>query len=122
MKVEGYFAGIKTANEAVSKLKGEGIQKAAVDINDHYRDDRNVETNVPGTETSVSLSGLVLESDGHGIGKGKSPLNAASPMVSGMAGFEEIADVNCKVIVYVDEENLEKVKQIIRETGGELVY
>lgn len=120
MKVEGYFANIKTANEAVAKLKEAGFDKAVVDINDHYIDDRNVETNLAGTEMSTSLSGLVLESDANGIGKGKSPLNAASPMVSGMGGFEEIADVNCKVIVNTDERASGQAKQILREMGGDL--
>jgi hypothetical protein len=120
MKIEGYFANIKTGNEAVSKLKEAGFKKAVVDINDHYIDDRNVETNLAGTEMSTSLSGLVLESDSGGIGKGKSPLNAASPMVSGMAGFEEIADVNCKVIVEADDSNSDQVKKIIRDMGGDL--
>ncbi|MCX7921959.1 MAG: hypothetical protein N3B21_08110 [Clostridia bacterium] len=120
MKVEGFFRSIKAANEAVEKLKNTGVNKAFVDLNDHYNEERNIETNLPGTETSTSLSGLVLESDAHGIARGKSPLNAASPMVSGMGGFEEIADINCKVIVEAGEQEVNKVKQIIKEMGGEL--
>jgi len=48
------------------------------------------------------------------------PLAAASPMVSGMGGFEEIADVNYKVIVNTEDNNAEKAKQIIKKMGGDL--
>ena len=48
------------------------------------------------------------------------PLAAASPMVSGMGGFEEIADVNYKVIVNTEDNNVEKAKQIIKKMGGDL--
>lgn len=120
MKIEGYFGSMKLANEAVDKLKKAGFSNAVVDANEHYRDTRNVETNLVGTESGTSLSGLILESDAHGMGRGKSPLNAASPMVSGMAGFEEIADVNCRVIVEADKRRADMVKKIIKEKGGEL--
>lgn len=120
MKIEGYFGKIKTANETVEKLKGLGFKEAFVDINDHYNEDRNVHTNVPGTATSVSLSGLVLESGAHGIERDRAPLNASSPMVSGYGRFEEVADVNCKVIVETKEGDEDKVKQIIRDMGGDL--
>lgn len=119
MEVVGYFAELKRANEAVDKLKNMGF-KAYVDINDHYIEDRNVRTNLPGTETSVSLSGLILESDSHDIAIDKAPLNASSPMVSGYGKFEEVADVNCQVITDIEEKDAENVKQTIREMGGEL--
>ncbi|HEY9061697.1 MAG TPA: hypothetical protein VIO64_14485 [Pseudobacteroides sp.] len=120
MKIEGYFSNIKTANETVAKLKEAGFNKVVVDMNEHYRDDRNVETNLPGTETSVSLSGLVLESGAYGEIRDKAPLVAASPMVSGIGKFEEVADANCKVIAESNEGQEDKAKQIIRDMGGEL--
>lgn len=120
MQIEGFFGKLKTANDTIEKIKGLGIKDVFLDMNDHYNEDRNVQTNLPGTETSVSLSGLVLGSGAYGISRDKAPLNAASPMVSGMGGFEEIADVNCKVIVNLKEEDASKVKQIIREMGGDL--
>ena len=120
MIIEAYFDEMKTAHEAVKKLKESGFDKAYVDLNDHYIDDRNVKTNLPGTDTSASLSGLVLESDSDGIGRDKAPLNAASPMVSGYGRFEEIADVACKVIIETDEKLKEKVKSIISGLGGTL--
>lgn len=41
-------------------------------------------------------------------------------MVSGMGGFEEIADINYKVIVNTDSKNVEKAKQVITKMGGDL--
>lgn len=120
MKIEGYFGKIKNANETVEKLKNAGFKNAIVDLNDHYVDERNVQTNLPGTETSPSLSALVLESDGFVANRRKAPMLAASPMVSGMGKFEEIADYNCKVIVETEEVNKEKVEQILKEAGGEM--
>jgi hypothetical protein len=120
MIVEGFFSNIRTANEAVGKLKSSGFDKAIVDINDHYIDDRNVKTNLPGTETSPSLSGLILKSDTHIVDRSKAPLAAASPMVSGMGYFEEIADINCKVSVESEEKDSDRARQIIKSMGGDI--
>lgn len=120
MKIEGFFSSIKRANETLNKLRNSGFDKAAVDINEHYNDHRNVQTNLAGTESGQSNSGLVLESTGRNGGNGMEPLQAASPMVSGYGRFEEIADVNCKVKVEVNEQDADKVRQIIKESGGDL--
>lgn len=120
MKIEAYFASTETANKAVEKLKASGFKDAFVDMNEHYNENRNVQTNLPGTESSVSLSGLVLESGAHGAQRDKAPLDAASPMVSGMGRFDEIADVNCKVIVETGEGDANKIRQILRDAGGDL--
>jgi hypothetical protein len=119
MKVEGFFRDFKSANEVVSKLKHEGYSKSFVDINEHYNA-INVQTNNVGTATAPSLSGLVLKSGESAAGLGLSPLTAASPMVSGMGGFEEIADINCKVVVETDDINADRVKEIINSMGGDL--
>lgn len=119
MKNEYYFTGIKAANEAVEALKKAGIQ-AAVDINDHYTGIDNPGQNTPTTASSSnSLSSYVLNNDDH-MNPGLGPLAAASPMVSGMGGFEEIADVNYKVIVNTGDLNEESVKQIIKKAGGDI--
>jgi hypothetical protein len=115
MKVEGYFSGIKTANEVVEKLKLEGFRGAFADINEH-RNNAYAQKGAIGSEDVSSLSNIVLgDSGGNGSG---SPLAAASPMASGMGGFEEVADINCKVVVEVSEENKENVENIIRSMGG----
>lgn len=120
MKIEGYFSGIKRANEVAKELRRSGFGTAYVDLNDHYMQDRNVQTNLPGSVTAPSLANLVLKSGAYGIEGSKSPLAAASPMVSGMGGFEEIADVNCKVVVEVNSDTEKTAKSIIENMGGEL--
>lgn len=120
MKIEAFFSGIKNANEVVSKFKNEGID-AYTDINDHYDldvENRSVSKNFL---TSPSNSNLVLNSASPSTGRDdRSPLSAASPMVSGMGGFEEIADVNYKVIINTDDSGKKKVEEIIKSCGGSL--
>ncbi|NMM64783.1 hypothetical protein HBE96_19435 [Clostridium sp. P21] len=120
MKIEAFFSGIKNANTAVEKLKAEGFNKSVVDLNDHYVEynDRN---NPPkAINEAETLSSLVINSGGLSDDVSKGPLAAASPMVSGMGGFEEITDVNYKVIVNLDEKDAGKAKDIIKSIGGDL--
>lgn len=120
MKIEGYFSGIKAANETVETLRKIGIKDAVVDINDHYTND-NSGQNRPGTDSSTnSLANFVLSNDNTSVDPSRGPLAAASPMVSGYGRFEEIADVNYKVIVNTDNKNVERAKQIMAKMGGEL--
>lgn len=121
MKIESYFSGIKAANEAVEALKKVGINDAVADLNDHYTGNNNPGTNLPTTASSTnSLASYVLTSDDPLGDPSLGPLAAASPMVSGMGGFEEIVDINYKVIVNTDSENGEKAKQVITKMGGDL--
>lgn len=120
MKVEGYFDSLKKANEAVSALKNAGFQNASLDLMDETIKERNVITNLPGTEMNTSLSDLVLESGNRGIDIGKAPLSAADPMVSSMAGFEEIADLGHKIVVEVNNSAVDEAKNIISKMGGSL--
>jgi hypothetical protein len=119
MKVEGYFGSFKAANETLEALKGEGFNHAFVDINDHFNA-RNVETNNVGTNAAPSLSDLVLKSGNTAVEASVAPMVAASPMVSGMGGFEEITDVNCKVVVDVDEKDIQRIKDIMNKMGANL--
>ncbi len=120
MKNEYYFTGIKAANEAVEALKKAGIN-AVVDINDHYTGIDNPGRNTPTTASSSnSLSSYVLNNDDH-MNPGLGPMAAASPMVSGMGGFEEISDINYRVIVNnAGDLNEEIVKQIVQKAGGDV--
>ena len=120
MKVEGFFSGIKNANEAVEKLKVEGFQNSRVDLNDHYIGNMGHSPRVAGAENGANLSSLVLDTENFRSDENASAMKAASPMVSGMGGFEEIADINYKVIVETEDKNLEKVKNIIKNIGGDL--
>ncbi|MGI6684161.1 MAG: hypothetical protein ACOX47_01360 [Bacillota bacterium] len=119
-KTQGFFRTYGEANRALEKLKNAGFNQAFVDINDSDFD-FNVETNLAGTESSNnSLSALVLKSGDSVTGRWKAPLTAASPMVSGMGDFEEIYDSNYKLVVETEEENVPRVKEIIRNKGGDL--
>lgn len=119
MKIEAYFRGIKNANEAAQKLKGEGIN-AYADINDHFQMDRRTEGSNGELLSSPTNSDLVLNAGSPGGERDKSPLLAASPMVSGMGGFEEISDVNYKVIVEADDNNKKEAEKIIKSLGGSM--
>jgi hypothetical protein len=117
MKIEGYFSNIKAANETASKLKNEGFKGAFVDINEHMNNAYS-QSGFVGSKEISSLSQAVLGEDnnrGEGI---NSPLAAASPMVSGMGGFEEIANIDCKVVVEVSDKNIENAKNIINSMDG----
>ncbi len=121
MKIEGYFSNMKTANDTIKKLKESGYNNAYFDLNDHYIENRNVQTNFPGSEDGTSLSDLVLESGATShTDRSKSPLAAANPAVSGMGNMEEVTDINCKVVVSIDGHNVDKIKAIIRDMGGDL--
>ena len=120
MTVKGYFGEISAANDAVKELKNSGFSGAFVDINDHYIGNRNIKTNNPGTSTAPSLSQLVLNSGSTSLNEGNSPLAAASPMVSGMGSFEEVASINYVVSVDVNGEDSQKARDILKSNGGYL--
>lgn len=120
MKIEAFFSGIKNANSAVEKLKSEGFNKSVVDLNDHYVEYNNRNDPPKAINEAETLSSLVLNSGGLSDDVSKRPLAAASPMVSGMGGFEEITDVNYRVIVNLDEKDADKAKDIIKSAGGDL--
>lgn len=119
MKIEAFFRGIKNANEAVQKLEGQGIN-AYTDINDHFQMDRRTKGSNGELLTSPTNSDLVLNTGAPRGERDKSPLLAASPMVSGMGGFEEISDVNYKVIVETDDNNKKEAEKIIKSLGGSM--
>ncbi|WZL74244.1 hypothetical protein QBE52_05770 [Clostridiaceae bacterium 35-E11] len=121
MKVEGFFDNIKHANNAVSQLKKQGFKVAFMDLVDDYKETRNLKTNLPGTENGSSLSDLVLGSGATVVkDRSKAPLAAADPSVSGIGRLNEIADINCKVVVEVDSDNMATAKQILKDMGGDL--
>jgi hypothetical protein len=120
MKIEGFFSGIKNANEAVERLRNAGYKNSYADINEHYIVNNNVDTNFPGNENTPSLSDLVLRSGDPSEVSDKAPLIAASPMVSGMGRFEEVMDVNYKVVTNVNDGDSTAVSKIIQDMGGTL--
>jgi hypothetical protein len=122
LRIEGYFKTLKRANDTLSKLKAAGFNNSYVDNNDHLTNSDGAGTNLAGSENGYSLSNLTLESGGASyVDSSKAPLLAASPMASGMGGFSEIADLNCKVVVESDsDEEQSKIKEIISSMEGEL--
>ncbi|GFZ34553.1 hypothetical protein CSC2_50790 [Clostridium zeae] len=112
MKIEAYFDSIKRAREAVEKLREEGFKGAFVDINEHNNDVYS-QSGMVGTDKISTLSAAVLGED-----NSNSPIAAASPMASGMGGFQEIASINCKVVVEADGNNEENVINLIKDMGG----
>ncbi|AKA72411.1 hypothetical protein [Clostridium scatologenes] len=120
MKIEAFFSGIKNANSAVEKLKSEGFNKSVVDLNDHYVEYNDRNDPPKAINEAETLSSLVINSGGLSDDPSKRPLVAASPMVSGMGGFEEITDVNYRVIINLDEKDADKAKDIIKNAGGDL--
>ncbi|MDF2505683.1 MULTISPECIES: hypothetical protein [Clostridium] len=119
MKVQGFFSGIKNANEAVEKLKSEGFQNTTVDLNEHYLSTMHRSPRVAGAKNGASLSSLVLDTENYRSDDAGSAAKAASPMVSGMGSFEEIANINYKVVVETENKNVEKAKSIIKDIGGD---
>ena len=111
IRIEGYFSNIKTANEVVEKLKSAGFKGAFTDINNHMNN-AYAKSGVLGSRDISSLSQAIFGED-HG-----SSLAAASPMASGMGGFEEIANINCKVVVEAKDGNVENARDIMRRMGG----
>jgi hypothetical protein len=117
MKFESFFSGIKAANDAVEKLKAQGFD-AYVDLNDHYQINTDVNTKDFSFLSTTSNADLVLNSGTPSGSSGRSPLLAASPMVSGMGSFEEIADINYKVLVDVPQNKKSNAESIITSLGG----
>ena len=120
MELIGYFRSLKEANKAVKILKNSGFHNASSDMNDHYIEENDVHINLAGTETAPSLSGLVMQSGDSDLDMSKRALAAADPAVSGMSDFDEITDINNRVIVKTNSDNLNDAKKIISDAGGTL--
>lgn len=120
MKIEGYFSNLKDAKATVAKLEEAGLTNSSVDMNEDAGYNNNGHMDRAGSEDALNLSSLVLAS-GNAVGggdAGASPLLAASPMVSGMGGFEEVMDINCKVTVEAEGNEANTAKEIISSMGG----
>jgi len=110
MKIEAFFSGIKAANEAVAKLKQYGFHKAFVDRNDNsFHAD---------LENLTSISGLAVESVTNDVDKRTSSPVATNDEENDTNKFKEMSDINYKVTVETSNENEEKLKQIIKNMGG----
>jgi len=120
MKIEGFFSGIKNANKAVEVLKREGFENSVVDLNSHYVTNMHHSSRVAGAKNGVNLSTLILDTENYSADETTSAIKAVNPMVSGMGSFEELADINYRVIVDADNRGVEQAKSIIKNMGGNL--
>jgi hypothetical protein len=121
VKIEGYFRSIKDAKKAEDALKNANCKNVYIDMNEHNPNNMDPRANAPGTENGASLSALTLGSGEEVIEDfGKTPLMASSPMASGMAGFEEIANTDCRITAEVEKSSIQGVRKIIEENNGTL--
>lgn len=119
-KIFAKFERMAEAKAAVDKLRSMGFKGAYMDMSDKMLDEYSEELNPPGTEIGTSLSALVMNSTGVPHDASIAPLLAASPMVSGIGTFREIADQNSQLCVIAEEEKIEEIKQILRLLGGKI--
>jgi hypothetical protein len=110
MKTEAFFRGIKSANEAVSKLKQSGFDKAFIDMNNNYFHEE--------LANSTSISGFATEWITNDVDKRTDQRFSVNPTINGIDKVEEISDMHYKVIVETSEENKDRLKQIIKDMGG----
>jgi len=118
--LDAYFNNLKTANETIGKLKAMGV-KASLDLKDDKMENYNARQNIPGTATATSLSDLVLKSGATAAESDQSPMKAADPMVSGIAGFEETISLDYKIAIAHNPTDKSKIAKIVEEAGGTIL-
>ncbi|MEY8000037.1 hypothetical protein AB8U03_07465 [Clostridium sp. Mt-5] len=116
MRIEIYYNGIKNANNAMEKLKNAGFNNTAVDLNDNYIDLYNSNS---GLGSGINFSNII-NSEGSIRNSSQKVLDSGSPMLGGFGNLREIEDTNYKVIINSDSFDSQKLKEIIRETGGQI--
>ena len=110
MKIEAFFSGIKAADEAVSKLKQSGFNKAFVDINNPYFNEE--------LANATSISSLATESITNDVYRRNQLRDTSNPEFSNIDKVGEKHTMHYKVIVETNKENKDKLKQIIKDMGG----
>jgi len=119
-KIHADFTRMIEARKAVQKLKEMGFINAHLDIIEKFAAEGAEEINFAGSSNAVSLSSLVLKSNGHIVNVGKAPALASNPIVSGLGPSEESKDISTRLYVTVDEEKLESIKKFLEQAGGKL--
>ncbi|WP_294182081.1 hypothetical protein [uncultured Clostridium sp.] len=116
MRVEIYYNGLKNANNAVEKLKNAGFPNAMVDLNDNYIDLYNTNSNL---ESDMNFSNVINSRKFTNDSSQKMSISG-SPMSGGFENLREIENTNYKVVIDSDSFNLQKLKEVIGETGGQI--
>ena len=114
MRIEIYYKGIKNANEAVKKLKSEGFNNTAVDLNDNYIDPLS-----SNSDFGINFSNVINSSGVSYTSSGRT-LPSTSPMISGFGSFRDLENTSYKVIVNSNSLDNEKLKETIKKTGGKI--
>lgn len=107
MRIEAFYTGLKSANYAVEKLKSNGFNNSAVDLNDNYIDFDNYKYN---------FSDVIINSGGFSD-------NSYKPTAINSSGnFQDVLNSHYKVVINSNsvEEDIVRLKQLISETGGKL--
>lgn len=97
MKIRSYFPDLKSATEAVRKLKSEGIKSVYVDANSYKDDIDNIEENfISLAMNSVETNSLTNNINGNNVSKNR----------------------NVFVVIVTKGENINKAKEIVENMGG----
>lgn len=97
MKIRSYFPDLKSATEAVRKLKSEGIKSVYVDANSYKDDiDNNEENFISLAMNSVETNSLTNNINGNNVSKNR----------------------NVFVVIVTKGENINKAKEIVENMGG----
>lgn len=109
MRIEAYYNGIKNANSAVNKLKSEGFNNSAVDLNDKYIDFEDYKYN---------FSDAIINS-----GSFSNNSYSSNDISDGMGNLSDVLNSSYKVVVNTDsDETIDRLKSLIYETGGVLTH
>lgn len=109
-----YFNNDAVAIQAAEELRRRGLQDLQVSRVSSF-------SGFTASRSGTSLSGLVLSSGEYGnwgYDLARSPLLAADPSVSGMAGALTPAGYNTLLTVVSPESNAAEVKALLREYGA----
>jgi len=97
MKIKSYFPDLKSATEAVRKLKSEGIKSVYVDANSYKDDIDNIEESfISLAMNSVETNSLTNNINGNNVSKNR----------------------NVFVVIVTKGENINKAKEIVENMGG----
>lgn len=116
MKIKSHFSDLKSAIEAVRKLKSEGIKSAYVDANEFKGNNGNgnhpYESNI-----EKGFTNLVVDS-GENIDLTTSPLSLTNAVGSNINADNNGKISNIFVVIDSEDENFNEVKKIVEGMGG----
>lgn len=118
MKIKSYFPDLKSAKEAVQKLKSMGINNAYVDAHERNNGNRNIGANLPGASFGENINDLALGNAEDDIYPYITSMSNTGPITSGLGGLTGDSRTNYSIIVETDDNNSNEVKSLIEDVGG----